>query len=58
MHNLIKYNRVIRGERISPEVGEVELAEGKNRAEWKKGKVVKLIRRKDNVDREVRILTT
>jgi hypothetical protein len=49
---------MIKGENVCPEVGEMMLVVGveKNRAEWKRGKVVELFKGKDNVVR-VKILT-
>ena len=42
-----------------PQVGEVVLVVGdeKNRADWKKGKVVRLVKGQDSVVRGVKILT-
>ena len=59
VHSLMEHHRVIKGENACPEVGEMMLVVGeeKNRAEWKRGKVVELIKGKDNVVRGVKILT-
>ena len=59
MHSLIEHHRVNRGENACPEVGEMVLVVGeeKNRAEWKRGRVLELIKGKDNVVRGVKILT-
>ena len=58
VHSLMEHHRVIKGENARPEVGEMMLVVGeeKNRAEWKRGKVVELIKGKDNVVRGVKIL--
>ena len=42
VHSLMEHHRVIKGENACPEVGEMMLVVGeeKNRAEWKRGKVV------------------
>ena len=59
VHSLMEHHRVIKGENACPEVGEMMLVVGeeKNRAEWRRGKVVELIKGKDNVVRGVKILT-
>ena len=59
VHSLMEHHRVIKGENACPEVGEMMLVVGEenNRAEWKRGKVVELIKGKDNVVRGVKILT-
>ena len=59
VHSLIEHHRVNRGENACPEVGEMVLVVGeeKNRAEWKRGRVLELIKGKDNVVRGVKILT-
>jgi hypothetical protein len=62
LHSLMEHHRVIKGENTCPEVVEMILVVGeeKNRAEWKRGKVVEaveLIKDKDNVVRGVKILT-
>ena len=59
MHSLIQHHRVNRGENACPEVGGIVLVVGEenNRAEWKRGKVLELIKGKDNVMRGVEILT-
>ena len=59
VHSLMEHHRVIKGENACPEVGEMMLVVGeeKNRAEWKRGKVVELIKGKDNAVRGVKILT-
>ena len=59
VHSLIEHHRVNRGENACPEVGEMVLVvcEEKNRAEWKRGRVLELIKGKDNVVRGVKILT-
>ncbi|CAB4016980.1 white-brown complex homolog 30, partial [Paramuricea clavata] len=51
LHSLMEHHRVIKGENTCPEVGEMILVVGeeRNRAEWKRGKVVELIKGKDNV---------
>ena len=55
----MEHHRIIKGENVCPEVGEMMLVVGveKNRAEWKRGKVVELIKGKENVVRGVKILT-
>jgi hypothetical protein len=62
LHSLMEHHRVIKGENTCPEVEEMisVVGEEKNRAEWKRGKVVEaveLIKDKDNVVRGVKILT-
>ncbi|XP_028390705.1 uncharacterized protein LOC114515614 [Dendronephthya gigantea] len=59
VHSLMEHHRVNRGVNACPEVGEIVLVLGeeKNRAEWRRGKVVQLIKGKDNVVRGVKILT-
>jgi hypothetical protein len=55
----MEHHRMIKGENVCPEVGEMMLVVGveKNRAEWKRGKVVELFKGKENVVRGVKILT-
>ena len=55
----MEHRRVSRGVNAYPDVGEIVLVVGdeKNRAEWRRGKVVELIKGKDNVVRRVQILT-
>ena len=51
-------HRINKGTDRHPEIGEIVLLVGdeKNRGEWKKGKVTKLIRGRDGVIRGVKIL--
>ena len=58
MHSLIEHHRVNRGKNACPEVGEIVLVVGeeKNQAKWKRGKVLELIKGRDNFMR-VEILT-
>ena len=51
-------HRVIKGTNTHTEIGEIVILVGdeKNRGEWKKGKVTKLIRGKDGVIRGVKLL--
>ena len=59
LHSLMEQHRVRREKNACPQVGEIVLVVGdeKNRADWKKGKVVKLVKGKDDVVRGVKILT-
>ncbi len=59
VHSLMEHHRVTRGENVCPQIGEMVLVIGdqKNRAEWRRGKVVELIKGKDNDVRGVKILT-
>ena len=58
IHGLMECHRVNKGTNAHPETGEIVLLVGdeKNRGEWKKGKVTKLIRGKDGVIRGVKLL--
>ena len=58
IHGLMECHRINKGTNAHPEIGEVVLLVGdeKNRGEWKKGKVTKLIRGKDQVIRGVKLL--
>ena len=58
LHSLMENHRISRGSNSYPEVGEIVLIVGdeKNRGEWKKGKVVKNIRGRDDVVRGVKLL--
>ena len=59
LHSLMEQHRVRREKNACPQVGEVVLVVGdeKNRADWKKGKVVRLVKGQDGVVRGVKILT-
>ena len=54
----MEHHRVIKGENACPDVGEMMLVVGEetNRAEWKREKVVELIKGNANVVRGVKIL--
>ena len=54
LHSLLEHHRVNRRQNACPEVGEIVLVVGN---EWRRGKVVELVRGKDNVVRGVKILT-
>lgn len=58
IHSLMESHRISKGTDRHPEVGEIVLLVGdeKNRGEWKKGKVTRLIRGKDGVIRGVKLL--
>ena len=58
VHSLIESHRLNNETGTIPQVGEIVLIIGdeKNRGEWRKGKVVRLIKGKDDVVREVTLL--
>ena len=58
IHSLMEGHRLNKEEGATPVVGEVVLVVGdeKNRGEWKKGKVSRLIQGKDGVVRDVILL--
>ena len=58
IHRLMESHRITKGTTRHPEVGEIVLVVGdeKNRGEWRKAKVVELIKGRDDVVRGVRLL--
>ena len=58
IHSLMETHRLNKERGATPEVGEIVLVVGdeKNRGEWKKGKVLRLIKGKDGVVRGVTLL--